>query len=400
MDRLGLVSEDDRIKISRSMQQKKARQDQFSYIDRKFTRGTAVTNEEQEHQRAIKNEYSGMERVVGAAWEKATFANGVLMTKFMNNRTPLDVYRDNYVYGKSPIKRWENPIGDFIEPYAESVTNKRTIASSAGSMGGAGFLLGGPMGAALGAGSGALWGVLHGREDVPEYTQNRSEILKQIDTMTYMRSKNDMANGVIGAQETMNRTMTHAFNKATTAEQMMNSLPKTEREFVKHFANAGTAEERERIMNLVPDYAQFALNKTWNMGSDGRDMIGINEDNPMNEMEQPDKSWAGFDPTLRTEDIAVKMLNKEGIDARSAGLGYQAQQRRMLRNPFIPDSFETTMKTTTPDMGKIRNIVKSALPGADVNILPTQMPGFKIIVKGTFNDRAAQFDNASKKYGI
>jgi hypothetical protein len=401
MDRLGMLTDEDKEKVYVATKQRELKRDRFSYEERKFTRGTAITAAEELKQESINKQFGTIERAVGAAWEHATFRDTLLINKFINNKTPIDVYRNNYVYGNGPIKRWENPYQDFIRPGITSAMNRRSISQSTTSLAATGFVFGGPIGAGLGAAGGAMWGAFHGKEEVPEYTRQRSETLKQIDVMTYMKAMENSKLGDLNAQKEMQNTMTYAFNQSKNANQMISTLPKTEREFARHFMDAGTAEERERIMNLVPDYTKYALQKAWNTGQEGKEMIGVTADeNPMDLVDRPDKDWAGFDPTIQSQDIAVKMLDRQGIEARAAGLGFQAQRRKMLKNPFIPDTFDTKLQATTPDMGKIRSIISSILPGAQVTIMPTQMPGFKLTVKGNFNNKAEQMKRVQQSYGI
>jgi hypothetical protein len=370
-------------------------------MERKFTRGTPVTEQEEMFQESVRREYAPLERMVGAAWEKISFSENILNTRFIGNMDPIEVYRRNSIYATSPIRRWENPYQDFIKPYTASALNKPSIVQSAVAMGTGGWVFGGPIGAGIGAVAGTAWGTFHGREDIPQYAKQRRELLKQIDVMTYHKSKQDAALGDATALRTMKNTMTYAFNNATNVNQMVTSMPKTEREFMRHFVGAGTKEERERILNLVPDYGKYVLEKAWNTGANGYNMMGKNTiENPLDDIAAPDQMSAVYDPTIDSKDIAVKMLESQGFEPRAVGLGFQAQQRKMMSNPFIPDSFDTRMKTTVSDPGKIRRIVSEAISGAQVSVLPTQMPGIKLVVKGSYRNQEAGGNMMRSRYGI
>ena len=402
LDKRGMLSPEDRQKVYVAITQVARKRDQFQYKERKFTRGTPATEQEEIYQAAIKHEYGKVERAIGKVWEDLTFRQTMGLSRFLYNKTPIDVYRENYVYGDGPVRQWQNPYSDFIRPYTMSALNRDSITQSISSMAAGGFVVGGPVGAGLGAMAGAAWWAVHGKETVPEYTKRRSEVLKELDKVEYLKDQQAIAMGDVSAQYRIKKTMTYALDNATSIDDMVQSLPKTEREFVKHFVNAGTVEERERIMRLVPDYAQYVLKKAWSTGTNAyKDQLSSTvSGNPMTEVEAPSWQSAVFDPTVSSADIKVKVLENEGYNARAVGLGFQAQKRRLIRNPYVPEDINQTMKVAGHiDPNNINMIIKSILPGAQVTTMATQTPGVKLIVKGNFISKSYQQNYIRTNYG-
>jgi hypothetical protein len=170
--------------------------------------------------------------------------------------------------------------------------------------------------------------------------------------------------------------MTYQYNEGTNVRGMFGAIPKPERGYIAEFAKAGTKEERERIMAMVPDYVQPMLQKLWNGTSgdtpDGADVI--------NSYEVPNETWSGWAGDVSSDDITVKMMDRSSLDAHVVGLGWRDQARKMSYKSGIPDSFTQEMRPRANIAGMISSAIQSAIPGIEVSAVSTNSPGVMITI--------------------
>jgi len=363
----GLLSPRDERKLKNIQTMRSDVAGRYLLDEYKFTRGTPVTAEERNYQRYIKSSYSLPERIVGGMWEKFSHMETPVHAKLLQSQSAVEAYERREVYGK-PIRTWDEPYRSFIRPFTQSALERSSPGTGAMSFGTAGLIFGGPVGAAGGAMLGAAYGTLHGTRGVPNWRESEREITGQMDVVRYRKAKDLYdATGSLEAKKEMENTMTYNYNNATTARALFSAMPRHERGFMRQFANAGTMEERQRIMEIIPEYAKPALESAWS-GNPEKLESGIDL---MESYDTPNANWKGWESQIKSDDIAVKMYERAGIDAYGQGLGWQDQIRRMTYSPGIPDSFSQTMKGGQNIAPQIESMIQSIIPTAQVSAVST-----------------------------
>lgn len=166
-------------------------------------------------------------------------------------------------------------------------------------------------------------------------------------------------------------------NPYEESSYVRSSLPTRERDFYEAFVNTTNPKERERILELVPQYMRSIYTAQWQKAdyaetgdeklretieagqrSGGMDIdqskyqkysmeAGPNtnysdwynaseldeyfKDNPL-----PRPNWIGFHPEVDLADVKLKMVLNEGGDPQDYGI-WDAQQRLLARKPYIND---------------------------------------------------------------
>jgi hypothetical protein len=376
-NKLGLLSAGESVELDNVMAERDKVMQRYINTEYKFNRGTAVTAEERNFQSSIKDDYNIIERTVGSLWEGFAHQNTILQ-KGLNIGSAVEQYERYELYGM-PLRNWETPYQSFVRPYATSFLSKDNPVDGATSLFTAGMVFGGPGGAAIGAAAGGIYGAVNsafGFGQVPGYRQEERDLTENIDRIRYEKAKAVYdATGSLEAQKEMSRTMTFQYQNATTIRGLYAGTPKHERAFIRNFAQSGTEEERARIMDIMPDYVKPMLNKAWtgtkvDLHDPGLQFVTDPDF-------KPSQQWGGWNANIATDDIAVKMFQREGLDAHNAGLGWQSQMRKMKYKQGIPDTFAPEVPTNNIN-ADIQSIVKSIIPGAQVNVLNTGGPGISV----------------------
>jgi len=369
------------------------KRDRFIFTEKRFNRGNPVTSEERQYQEGIKLQYSPLERAVGSGWEAFTHLKSPLHTKFLNTYDPIEQYERNEVYGK-PIRMWGQPYQDFVRPYATSMTNIDRPIQGALSFGTGGLIFGGPIGGAIGAGIGTIWGASNGVREVPGYKQKERRLIDTLDKVQYEKARRAYElDGDTEQLKKMKNTMTWAYSNATTANQLIAATPRPERAFMERFMRAGTEEERERIMSVVPDYVKPVLSNAWMGGS-----VDKIKGTKLERMPTPGEDWSGWKNEFRTEDIAVKMFNRAGLDAHDVGLGWQSQIRKMSATPNIPESF-TEAVAGVPET-QYEQVIRRVIPGATVSASTSGAGGVSVNLRVEVINEAAMAKNTGVRNAL
>lgn len=127
--------------------------------------------------------YDRFDRRIGSAWE--TFWHdivpaipivNVFADKFMNIKSPLEMYKDRQVYGKE-WRPWHNPWSGWIQPMLEKAANQNPLVAAAGGYG-VGWLFGrNKVGRFYGSRIGALaFGLLSSMRVIDEFLGNITPI--------------------------------------------------------------------------------------------------------------------------------------------------------------------------------------------------------------------------------
>jgi len=351
------------------------------------------------------SEYNLPERVVGALWEGFTHLNTPYHTKFIQHRSPIEQYERTRLYGREAAF-WNQPMRDFINPYVTAAisTNSPFEGAMRGALVGNVFLGGGAGATALSSLMFGVYGAAHGAYEalsdeiyIPKDVEMKREINTYFDHLKYLKAKRlyDATGNTDYAQQ-MGETMVgldpYGVNrKAWTS--MYRSIPYDERPFFDAFLRTSKKSDRGRISQIVSPELKDLLRVRWAM-KEGGDAEDLNwnrwaTDESMSRYfsghNLPGESWLGWHPDVKLEDIKMKTISREGLDAHDFGLGWYEQERRIERSPWTPGPINIgnpTGEEVYPDMDVDTFALKQAIRQAvnqygatDVSISVQVVPG-------------------------
>lgn len=159
------------------------------------------------------------------------------------------------------------------------------------------------------------------------------------------------------------RTM-YAYDAGDPLQDLMAALPKRDREYLPEFIKA-PAQERERILDVVPDYMKRPLQAAWGMEVDDKPALtdyfarhGL-----------PDANWSGWRPDVSLDAVKIKFINREGLDRSEFGIYPQDQERAMLDPTPVP----VMNRERSPEAvrGRLEQLLKGAgVEDLEIEVLP------------------------------
>jgi len=192
-----------------------------------------------------------------AVWEKIAHLNTFINNKFFGQRSALETYQRDVVYGKSR-KMWEHPIEDFLKPMFFNMANENPLAAFGyGSY--LGVLSGAtPISKAISGVFGGLFGAGISAATppnlMPRDTLERWETEAKYDAMQAMKEE----------QYGLRNTSMLGMKTADSVQRTSGKLPRIEREFFRSFVNAPESQ-REEILASTPVYMQDLLKHFWRL---------------------------------------------------------------------------------------------------------------------------------------
>ena len=336
------------------------------------------------------DQYTPTERMIGSLWERASHMNTPIHSKFMNYRSPREAYERSTLYGRD-IKMWSHPIDHFASAYARGFMSKTT--PFAGSIAGAwaGHIIGGPgLGTAIGAGMGAVYGGVHGvyrsitgSTYIPGVIKEQRKMGRYFDQVSY--AKNMMLYNATGDRnflEEAEGTMAGLIPGDTSRNgwsHMYRATPPAERPFIMSFIRETDNEERGRILDLVPEDIGEVLKSKWAKVDGGiyNDKISRGITQPL-----PTPDWAGWAPEVPLEDVKVKVIEQEGMDAHDFGLGWYDQMNRINESPWLSNisadmgnTTRATNMTYNQNISEMRRTIEMTLSRLGIQATITVTPG-------------------------
>lgn len=156
--------------------------------------------------------------------------------KLVHTRSPIESYERTQVYGTNNAF-WQNPIRDFIRPFSMQVSNSL------------------------------------GWSGIPEHVERKREIEEYFDVLKY--SKYSRLANMARFSEDQSATKKFEAKKDETLfginpytrnfSSIFRSLPRRDRDYFNSFSQAQTVEERERILELVPDNEKALYAARWKL---------------------------------------------------------------------------------------------------------------------------------------
>ena len=110
---------------------------------------------------------------------------------------------------------------------------------------------------------------------------------------------------------------------------ILSALPKKERDRMKYFMKA-PKQEREGILNIVPDYVKRPLQSIYGMKPD--------EQEPLEEYftkhQLPGADWKGWNENVNLDNVKVKIVNREGYDESEFNIWQQDKDNAIAQGPI------------------------------------------------------------------
>jgi hypothetical protein len=399
MKKLGLLSTEQENEFAKVKQRRAATMRRHELYPYRF-KFNQIMNPDKETQILSDNEnikagaeYSLPERILGGAWEWFSHLDSPLHTKFMNYRSPVEHYERSQIYGRQSAF-WTNPYRDFISPYATSLVQTTDPAQGAISFGLLGGLFINPAMAPIAAGVGVAYGAVNGglnaitnRTWIPKKIREQRKISDYFDKVEYekFRRLHD-ATGNPEYEQSMAETMTGVNPFGVTRQDWTNifrAVPYAEKPFMNAFIHTPEGNERDKIRDLVPAGVRNILEAKWaqqdsKIAPPGTYMSDRERSGMLTKFFKshylPDRTWTGWDPEVRMDDIKMKTVQKEGHDAHDWGLGWYDQERRIANSPYTPgpidmyrggDRYNETPTKVKP--GQLRGIIQKAARAMKVN---------------------------------
>lgn len=289
-------------------------------------------------------EYSLPERAIGAAWETFTNLNTPLVNKFFAFKDPLEHYKMFQMYGKE-YTPWTDPWGSWLEPMGRNMAGQTSILGGAVNWGlGAPYMLGGRAGGIYGAIAGGAFGAAHGMVRrltnsayIPGNVQKERAIEDYFDQLKFARETRAANLGLgLNVEEHRNQaraTLTSILNYGGGYADFFKSVAQAEKPYIESFLKETDPQRRKEIRQYIPEKLGFALESYW-QNSDSKEntnqfIQGISEGNTRAERQAYSYTSQELDPNIELEDIKLKTIQKEGLNAHDFGLGWQTQMMRV-----------------------------------------------------------------------
>jgi len=253
------------------------------------------------------------------------------------------------LYGKE-YKPWDEPIRSWAEPMYRGMMSKTSPIIGAISFGTNAFIFGGPLGAVAGAGFGSAYGTLHGlyrfatnSAYIPDSVQDKREITSFFDTAKY--AKNDMmaqlSNGLIRQEFlTAKQATLTAFNnnEGSTVANLFRATPFSEKPYIESFLQENDPKKREEILKFVPKDLAKALENQWSkndLSNDTSNYVQMTSNDLVDGRKKFAFNRTIMDPVVNLEDVELKVIQNEGMDAHEFGLGWNEQMLRVQESQNI-----------------------------------------------------------------
>lgn len=286
----------------------------------------------------------------GKAWEEFSHMDTPFHSKFLNNQTAYEAWEDENVYGV-PFAPWEQPIESFVEPSLQKSTQRNPVVGAAylggiGSLFGASRearLVGGMIGGAVGA-IGGLFGDVHqaatGERHLPEDYKKQVAIQEHTDILEYTRArrarntslKHDNQEYARYFQQQMQETMYGADVYNSSVEELAETVPENKEEQFKMMAHAPVGA-RDRVLSTAGRLERRLYQGLW--GREVESRPGLRQ--YFQDRELPPSDWSGWSPRANMENVEIKMLQDQGLNASRLGYYPQQIQEANVVNPTYPE---------------------------------------------------------------
>ena len=347
------------------------------FMDEKFGlsfQGDGLSEETRMRQEAVRDKYNVLERGIGKLWEDVSTARNPIISKLIGNRTAMDAYRNEVLYGEQ-MPQWDTPIDSYVKPFVNKMAVEDNIFQGGLSGSTAGFLMGGGVGAAMGTALGAAWSatggqILNDSNWVPEDVQKSRQIMAAADQgererYAQLYEQTGYREYRIREMSTQNYVLENG--APITEGRVINLANKPEKAYLKDMLANATSSNLEDIQRLLPQDVGSLINKS--LGQEvkynARESAGDYVMNP--------EDVSNYSAPV--DDIIVRTMEKEGLSAHKVGLGWHKSQMRMNQMEALGmDIPEMGSREQLPQMKQNAKLNGHQLKGLLMNVLKEEKP--------------------------
>lgn len=343
--------------------------------------------------------------------------------KFAGPVDAVTEYEDRNLYStRSPS--WDSPIQDFVKP--------------------------------------ALYNAAHilGYEGVPDSVQEHRDLTEYFDKLEYMKYKrlesNARGQGEGRAAFAFARKAEYTMFGADPYADMdtvKKVLPREELPFFDQFVSSSSAEEKGRILEMVPQYTRKFYTAQWQKqiyaGLAAKGNLNANEeaavaaiessravegevtntntwDDYINKVERgnvrsntfpdyirakklesyfdeespfdaPKADWIGYHPAVTMDDVKLKVVQAQGLDFHDFDL-WESDEHSAARKPYLDEAANDLMNPTIMREDILQSLTALRLNDLNVEIVPTTGDQTRITLDVNTN-RRKELDREIKRYG-
>lgn len=283
-------------------------------------------------------------------WERFKHMDTYFHKKLLPDTTAVEDWERHNIYGSS-FPEWQRPIESFVKPAVYKATDKNPLRAGVGlavfghlfgatpRAKAAGRLMGGLIGTGASA-FGSGYEAITGQRYIPAQRKHEMAVEEYTDILKYTRAMRGFnlaqEHGDFKAAEQfrdqMKSTMYGVDLFDSTPEEMARAVPKRKRE---HFAAMLEApeQERERILSTAGRLERRMYQAHWGLSVERRPDLG----EYFEQHELPGPQWEGWDPRVDMNQVEIKMLQREGLNASQMGYYPQQVREANLVNPAFPE---------------------------------------------------------------
>lgn len=321
-----------------TLRQNEERRKAFSFNEYRFMGlGDSLTQAGRDRDDAIRDEYSMTERAIGGAWEYMTHLRTPINTKLLGQYSALEEYRRTSIYG-TKVPMWENPIDDYLLPYAQSMVNEDDPLQAGLSFGMGSLLVGAAFGgaplaftgmmSALGVGVGTA-NRAFGSPDLPDRVEKRRDIQEQVDAVNYAKNMLlESETGLLQYRYAAQRTFTGMAlsGQIPTVDDLRTMMPFPERDFVGEIISNVKSSNIDAARAMLPKMAlptlEQEIGNTQEAGSVLREVA--------DSMSERSQAIPGIESTIYGRNVpisapAITTYEQEGLSAHDGGFGWYKQ---------------------------------------------------------------------------
>jgi hypothetical protein len=323
------------------------------------------------------------------AWERFKHMDTYFHQKIFGEHTAIEEWERNHVFGSS-FPEWQKPIESFLQPAVYKATDQSPLRAGVGlAIFGGLFgstprsksvlrLAGGLIGSGASMFSKAYEGVT-GDRYVPFERKQEVAIEEYTDILSYTRALRGFnlaqeygdANTAQQFKEQMKSTMYGADLYDSTPEELARALPKRKREHFRAFLGA-PEEERDRILSTAGRLERRIYQAAWGMRVERRPEL----EGYFSQHELPGPEWTGWDPRVGMENVEIKMIQQQGLNASQ--MGYYPQQVRQAN--LINVSYPAFGQGTRNPRAELERLMSAREMYGDVREIRTPYPGVRVQV--------------------
>ena len=229
-------------------------------------------------------------------------------------------------------------------------------------------------------------------KDIPDLKHQINKEIEYLSSKKYSAPTTPLASQAVLYYNESKKTA-YAYESGDPLQNVLSALNRKERKYFQPFLEA-PEEEREKILKLVPSYMKRPLQSAYGMKVDRKETL--NE--YFSDHYLPGDDWAGWSEDVDLDDVKVKMIKHEGMDASE----FDVWQDDEIRAEYlqIPTPKMDFAQRSSVVKSKLETVLRdSGLSDVSVVITPSQTNGIKMNFD-LKEDRRKDIEEYINDYGI